>query len=262
MPKDNIDYSNTIIYKIYCKDSYITDVYIGHTTNFTKRKYHHKTCCNNLNNKLKIYNTIRENGGWENWNMTEIEKYNCKNSTDARIKEQEHYVFFKATLNSCPPFVSKYNYYCNTCNLQCVSPYQYNIHIKSNTHIKNVNNTQITKNEKNNNNFCCKKCNYTTYRKSNLDNHFKSNKHLKEINGNIIKQELSNLFVCKDCEKVYKTNAGLWKHEKKNCCKVNKPIKENLLNLDHSEKDELINFLINERKELKNVILKVLNMKK
>ena len=34
MPKDIIDYSNTIIYKIYCKNETITDIYVGHTTNF------------------------------------------------------------------------------------------------------------------------------------------------------------------------------------------------------------------------------------
>ena len=54
MPKDDIDYSNTIIYKIYCIDKTITDFYIGHTTNVTKRKYYHKSSCNNLDNKLKI----------------------------------------------------------------------------------------------------------------------------------------------------------------------------------------------------------------
>ena len=40
MPKDVVDYSNTIIYKIYCKNEMVTDIYVGHTTNFTKRKYH------------------------------------------------------------------------------------------------------------------------------------------------------------------------------------------------------------------------------
>ena len=28
MPKENIDYSNTIIYKIYCNDDTITDIYV------------------------------------------------------------------------------------------------------------------------------------------------------------------------------------------------------------------------------------------
>ena len=49
MPKVEIDYSNTIIYKITCKDPSITDVYVGHTTNFVQRKHCHKQSCNNNN---------------------------------------------------------------------------------------------------------------------------------------------------------------------------------------------------------------------
>jgi len=36
MPKINIDYSNTLIYKITCKDLLINEVYVGHTTNFDR----------------------------------------------------------------------------------------------------------------------------------------------------------------------------------------------------------------------------------
>ncbi len=42
MSKKEIDYSNTIIYKIYSKNPSITDTYIGYTTNFIQRKYSHK----------------------------------------------------------------------------------------------------------------------------------------------------------------------------------------------------------------------------
>ena len=91
MPKKDIDYSNTTIYKIYCKDTRVTDIYIGHTTNFTKRKWKHKHSCNNLNNSnFKIYKTIKNNGGWDNWNMIEIAKYNCANAIEAKMKEQQH----------------------------------------------------------------------------------------------------------------------------------------------------------------------------
>ncbi len=47
MPKTKIDYSKTIIYRIVCKDLSITECYVGHTTNFTKRKCQHKNDCNN-----------------------------------------------------------------------------------------------------------------------------------------------------------------------------------------------------------------------
>ena len=50
MPKVEIDYSKTIIYKLCCKDINITDIYVGHTTNFIKRKNEHKSDCNNPNN--------------------------------------------------------------------------------------------------------------------------------------------------------------------------------------------------------------------
>jgi hypothetical protein len=114
MPKDNINYSDTTIYKIYCKDETITDLYVGYTTNFHVRKYQHKNSCNNSkNNNIKIYKTIRENGGWDNWNMVEIAKYNCKNSTEARIKEQEHYELLKASLNSYSPYIDKQIFFCS-----------------------------------------------------------------------------------------------------------------------------------------------------
>ena len=99
MPKDTIDYSNTIIYKITCNDTSITDIYVGHTTNFIKRKYQHKVLCNN-SSKLKIYDIIRQNGGWNNWSMVEIAKYCCQDVTEARIREQEHYELLKPSLNS------------------------------------------------------------------------------------------------------------------------------------------------------------------
>ena len=64
MPKVDIDYSNTIFYKIYCKDSAIDDLYIGHTTNFVQRKHAHKQGCKNnksSNYNCKLYKVIRDN---------------------------------------------------------------------------------------------------------------------------------------------------------------------------------------------------------
>jgi hypothetical protein len=139
MPKNEIDYSNTIIYKICCKDSNINDVYVGHTTNFTKRKSLHKSSCNNLNNSYKIYKIIRENGGWENWDMIELAKYNCKDHTEARIKEQEYYDLLKCNLNSCPPFYNKPYIFCEKCNYKCSKQSEFNKHILTNKH-KNLQN--------------------------------------------------------------------------------------------------------------------------
>ena len=72
MPKTNRDYSKIVIYKIVCNDLNITDCYVGHTTEFTKRKWSHKGDCNNDKSKSYnslIYTFIRNNGGWNNWTM-------------------------------------------------------------------------------------------------------------------------------------------------------------------------------------------------
>ena len=56
------------------------NLFIGSTTDFVKRKYSHKISCNNEKDKAynhKKYQYIRDNGGWNCFNMNEIEKYPC-----------------------------------------------------------------------------------------------------------------------------------------------------------------------------------------
>jgi hypothetical protein len=106
MPRLPIDYANTVIYKIVCNDSSITECYVGHTTDFAVRKYSHKKTCINEKSKdynTKLYITIRANGGWENYTMIEIQKYPCKDATEARIKEREWFETLNARLNMCYP---------------------------------------------------------------------------------------------------------------------------------------------------------------
>ena len=91
MPRKPIDYSKTIIYHFVCNDKSIVDTYVGHTTEFRRRKSNHKSCCNNEKDqahKFKLYQNIRANGGFENWNMTPLEQYPCENDIQARIREQ------------------------------------------------------------------------------------------------------------------------------------------------------------------------------
>ena len=58
-------------YKIYCSDNNIQGIYIGSTKNFKKRKSEH-FYSSNTDNSI-FYQTIRENGGWQNWIMEIIE---------------------------------------------------------------------------------------------------------------------------------------------------------------------------------------------
>lgn len=110
MPKVQKDYSQTIIYKLCCKDTTIPDIYIGHTTNFNQRKHNHKTnCCNenSKNHNLNVYKFIRIYGGWNNWSMIQLEEFNCNNSREATIRERYWIDLLKPNLNCINPFTSK-----------------------------------------------------------------------------------------------------------------------------------------------------------
>jgi predicted GIY-YIG superfamily endonuclease len=96
------DYSNTVFYKISSKDAAITDVYIGHATNFVRRKTAHKQGCNNPKSadyKLKVHDVMRHYGGWDNWQFDIIAFHECIDQSDALAKEKEYIVSYNATLN-------------------------------------------------------------------------------------------------------------------------------------------------------------------
>jgi hypothetical protein len=107
------DYSKTLIYKICCNDTSIKDIYVGSTCNFTQRKWLHKTHCINKTNRQdkhsinRLYNFIRENGGWDNWTMIMIEEVNCKDKREKEKVEREYYDKLKPTLNSQLPFYTR-----------------------------------------------------------------------------------------------------------------------------------------------------------
>ena len=106
MPRIPINYQNTVIYKIVCNDLNMKELYVGHTTDFKRRKSEHKKVCVSENNKyynLKIYRTIRENGGWDNWTMIEIEKYPCNDSKEATARERYWFEILQAKLNMMFP---------------------------------------------------------------------------------------------------------------------------------------------------------------
>jgi hypothetical protein len=114
MPLTSINYLKLVIYKIVCNNLEITDSYVGSTTQFTKRKTLHKSNCNNEKSReyhFKLYQTIRDNGGWENWKMLEIEKFPCKDGNEARKQERYHYEILHSNLNMQYPERSNKEYY-------------------------------------------------------------------------------------------------------------------------------------------------------
>jgi hypothetical protein len=113
MPRLPKDYSKTLIYKLVCNDLSILECYVGHTTDFTRRKSEHKKNCNNEKRKnynLKVYKTIRENCGWNNWTMIEVEKYPCIDDNEARAKEREWFEILNSNLNTQHPNRSRQEY--------------------------------------------------------------------------------------------------------------------------------------------------------
>ena len=109
MPKSPIDYSKILIYKI----EHINNeelVYVGHTTNWNKRKCMHKNACKNEKYKiynLKVYQMIRANGGWEMFQMIEVEKYPCADRREAERRENEAMKELKACMNMRNSFLTQ-----------------------------------------------------------------------------------------------------------------------------------------------------------
>ena len=104
------DYSKTVIYKIICNDESISECYVGHTTNFKQRKSQHKIASQNDNKNLKVYQFIREKGGWDNFTMIEIETYPCQNKCEATKRERHFIELLKASLNTNIPSRSSKEY--------------------------------------------------------------------------------------------------------------------------------------------------------
>ena len=101
-----VNYSQSIIYKICCRNPDIKEIYIGSTTNFYRRKQEHKSICNNSNIKnynLNVYKFIRNNGGWDNWEMVEVERYKAIDKQDLHKQERYWLEQLGATLNSQIP---------------------------------------------------------------------------------------------------------------------------------------------------------------
>jgi len=111
-----VNYSKGIVYKLCCKDVQIKEIYIGSTTNFRRRKNDHKTNCNNEKNKkynLKVYQFIRDNGGFDNWTMVQIEEYDCSNKRELGQYERFQIEQLKPSLNCYIPTRTHKERYCD-----------------------------------------------------------------------------------------------------------------------------------------------------
>jgi len=82
------------VYKLTCKDETVNDCYIGSTINLISRLAKHKNNCVNKNSKkhhLKIYQIIRENGGWHNWKCDVLDELENPTRTQLISLERQYY---------------------------------------------------------------------------------------------------------------------------------------------------------------------------
>ena len=219
MPKTVIDYSNTIFYKIRCKNPDIKDVYIGHTTNFVQRKCPHKRSCTHeksINYHCKVYNVIRKYGGWDSWKMEIIAFHECDDQYAARKLEQKYFEEHNATLNSIEPLpkpkaaqLTEPVVYMNPkiLNQEKSNANLTHEHDKNaDTHIKNKMNCVETISTPNI--YGCQLCNFKCSKKSNYMIHLTTAKH-KLLTENA---DSTKHYIC-TCGKKYKHRQSLYTHK-------------------------------------------------
>ena len=234
MPKVKIDYSTTLFYKIFCKDTLVEELYIGHTTNFVQRKHAHKQSCSNtktINHNCKLYRVIRDNGGWDNWKMQIIAFHECGDLMQAKKYEQKYFEEYKATLNSIEPLPKpkpkiikevikkeKQLFSCNLCNVHFGTTKLYEVHNQTKKHIKMTLNPEVPKNSENAKKFMCDKCNFICSKTSDWNRHIVTRKHLNTdiilTNTDYIAPKNAKHFQC-NCGNVYKHRQSLFTHKKK-----------------------------------------------
>jgi hypothetical protein len=245
--KEETDYSNTIFYKIYCKDENVQDLYVGHTTNFVKRKYSHKRACHtekDVSYSWKVYEYIRNNGGWNNWKMDIIAFHECCDQREARKMEQNYFESLHATLNSVEPFPK---------------PIPKPVPISVPKIQKNKDQLDTAKG------FYCEKCNYTTGKPSEWKKHLNTNKHKKTLNDTKDTEDTEDttdppeiIHKCR-CGKIYQYHSGLSRHKKKctytiSGTKDTQDTEEKTSGHSVQSNDKLIDYLMEDNKEMKTMM--------
>ena len=83
-------------------------IYIGSTTNFKNRMITHKSNCYNKKSQkynFKLYSTIREKGGIENFLFDIIKSIETDDKTNVLKQEQELMILYNSNLNTNKAFM-------------------------------------------------------------------------------------------------------------------------------------------------------------
>jgi len=107
MPRKQ-DYNQSVIYHIRCIETKEV-IYVGSTTNFENRKRSHKNVCNNEKDKnynLSSYCHIRNNGGFDYFEVIPVIFLNLESKTQLLIEEQKEMDKYDTLLNKQFPVPS------------------------------------------------------------------------------------------------------------------------------------------------------------
>jgi hypothetical protein len=200
MPRKNVNYSNTMMYKIVSNDLNITDCYVGSTTEFTKRKSNHKSDCTNANGKrynFKVYKFIRDNGDWQNWSVILIEMYPCTNHLESLQRERFWCEHLNASLNSLVPSRSHKEYTFD--HKEQIK--QYTFDNKERKKQYDVTNQEHIRTQQKTVLICQCGCSYT---RQNKTHHEQSNKHQEYLKNRLYYDIRSGLDLIKKLDNYFK----------------------------------------------------------
>ena len=96
-----------VVYKITCNSPNIDHLYVGSTENLERRTRKHTTNSNLGTLTFKLYNTIRDNGGIDNWKLEVIESGTVETRFEIKSRERFWYDQLRANLNMIRPQASK-----------------------------------------------------------------------------------------------------------------------------------------------------------
>jgi hypothetical protein len=171
------NYTKAVVYKLCCRNVKISDIYVGSSCNFTKRKWDHKSKCNNENSKdhhSYVYEFIRQNGGFENWDMIIVEKYPTTDKSNLHTRERHWIETLQSTLNKQIPTQTKKEHYVK--NIDKIKKTQKEYCLKNIDKIKKTKKEHYVKNiDKIKEKITCE-CG-SIVNKNNLSRHKKTKKH-------------------------------------------------------------------------------------
>jgi hypothetical protein len=220
--------------------------------------------------------------------MEIVNFFNCKDSYEARQKEQEYFVLLKATLNSIEPLPKpkpnnvtmdvkeckqKKTYFCDYCKTRCSNEDTFKKHNETRKHKEIISGERAAPTEatlsKNISGFTCEACKFKCYKEYNYKAHLATPKHQKftKVYQSLQKNATSsNSLVCV-CSKKYSTRMGLWKHKQKcifvknltnDTSDTNEIVLPDLKDINSIDKDGIIIKLLKDNEEIRQILKEVI----